>query len=243
MKAMILAAGLGSRLKHKTAERPKALVEVNGKPIIQYQLENIIKADLDEVIIVVGYKKELIQDYVQKAFPALKVIFLENKEYDTTNSSYSFWQAKELLHGHSYMHFNCDIVFSFDLLLQVLNSEYRNAIAVRKDLVLGDKMENVVLHGDRIIKMSLKKTPEAVGKAFGLAKLSQESTGLIVKKLERYINNGDKNQNYFGMIREAVKELDYRAIITDKFNLQEINTLTDYDATKSILSENNFASQ
>ncbi len=51
MKAMILAAGLGSRLRHKTTDRPKALVEIDGKPIIQYQLSNLIKAGINEIII------------------------------------------------------------------------------------------------------------------------------------------------------------------------------------------------
>jgi hypothetical protein len=79
-----------------------------------------------------------------------------------------------------------------------------------------------------------------VGKAFGLAKFSPESTDLIIEKIRRYIEKGDKNQNYYGMIREAVKELEYRGILTDKYNLAELNTLEDHEVAESTLFKDNF---
>lgn len=240
MKATILAAGLGSRLKTLTANKPKALVEVSGKPIIQYQISNLIRAGINEIIIVIGYMGERIRDYVSKTFPDIQTTYFENAEYQCSNSSYSFWQARMSLIGDNYLHLNCDILFSFDLLIKVINSNYPNVIAVRRDLKLSNNMENVVLEGDRIIDMSLINTPQAMGKAFGLAKLSDESTNYIIKKLEKYIDEGDKNQNYYGMIRQAVKELDYRAMITDKYHLLEINSLSDHETATKIVSEGNF---
>lgn len=240
MKALILAAGLGSRLKSKTADRPKAMVEIIGKPVIQHQLESLIKVKVHDVIIVIGYKGQMVKDFVIRVFPDINVTFVENIEFATTNSSFSFWCAKDLLLGQSYLHLNCDNIFSFDLLNRVKNSQYPNVIAVRKDLTLGDKMENVVLDGDRIVEMSIINTQRSVGKAFGLAKFSPESTDLIIEKIRRYIEKGDKNQNYYGMIREAVKELEYRGILTDKYNLAELNTLEDHEVAESTLFKDNF---
>ena len=104
MKTMILAAGLGSRLVHKTRQIPKALVPVNGKPIIKYQIDNLLKAGLKDLIIVIGYQGEQIQQYVTETFPELAVTFIENSEYETSNSSYSFWQAKDLIATNTYIH-------------------------------------------------------------------------------------------------------------------------------------------
>ena len=238
---MILAAGLGSRLEHKTKQLPKALVRASGKPIIQYQIDNLIKAGLKDLIIVIGYQGDQVRRFVTDNYPELPVKFIENSEYKTSNSSYSFWLAKDYLTDTTYLHLNCDIIFSKELLLKVATSPHANTIAVRKDLALTDKMENVVLDKDRIVQMTLENVSEASGKAFGLAKLSAESTKIVSQILEKYLNRGDKNQHYYGMIRQAVKILEYRAVLTDRDNLQEINSLNDLLAVEQILSKNNFA--
>ena len=63
MKANILAAGRGSRMKHLTDERPKCLIEFNGKPLLEWQLEAIRAAGIDEIGIITGYKREMLNGY------------------------------------------------------------------------------------------------------------------------------------------------------------------------------------
>ena len=60
MKAIILAAGRGSRMKDLTDERPKCLVELRGKPLLEWQLEALREAGINEIAIVTGYKRELL---------------------------------------------------------------------------------------------------------------------------------------------------------------------------------------
>jgi UDP-N-acetylglucosamine diphosphorylase / glucose-1-phosphate thymidylyltransferase / UDP-N-acetylgalactosamine diphosphorylase / glucosamine-1-phosphate N-acetyltransferase / galactosamine-1-phosphate N-acetyltransferase len=62
-KAVILAAGRGTRMRELTNEVPKPMVEVRGKPILHHILEGLASADIEEVLIIVGYRKEAIQDY------------------------------------------------------------------------------------------------------------------------------------------------------------------------------------
>lgn len=64
MKAIILAAGLGTRLKPLTDNVPKALIKVAGKPLIDYSLEKLEEADIKDVCIVVGYLKDILEDHV-----------------------------------------------------------------------------------------------------------------------------------------------------------------------------------
>ena len=66
MKALILAAGFGSRLKHKTKSVPKSLVKLNKKPILYYQLKILEKNLITDIYIVVGYKKEKLENYLKK---------------------------------------------------------------------------------------------------------------------------------------------------------------------------------
>ena len=88
-KALILAAGLGSRLLKQTEEKPKTLVEINGKPILEYQLEALLRNNIKEIIIVTGYKSEKIKHFLSThdQFKHLTITYVHNPEYGCSNSS------------------------------------------------------------------------------------------------------------------------------------------------------------
>lgn len=86
MKAVILAAGTGSRLRPLTDERPKCLVPLRGKPLLEYQLDSLRQLQLDKIAIVSGYKKEALAPY------ALQEYF--NDRFETTNMVYSLFRAR-----------------------------------------------------------------------------------------------------------------------------------------------------
>ena len=237
MKALILAAGLGSRLQHKTSDLPKALVSLLGKPILEYQLRALLDNNVNDIVVVVGKDGGKIIDFVRNHYPNLKVEFVWNHEYSTSNSSYSFWLAKEWIRGEVYVHLNCDILFSAAMLKKIVASSHSNIIAVRKDITLSDKMENVVLDGGKIVRMSLVHKPDCVGKAYGLAKFSPNSTEFLIKRIESYLAEGDKNQWCFGIIHEAADRIRYYALDATNDLLLEINTLDDLEHAERILKK------
>ena len=91
--AVILAAGIGSRLYPITEVMPKSLVRVNGREIVDYQIQGYIKAGIKEedISIVTGYRSPQFKDYLQTNYPKVNVI--ENKDYLTTNNMYSLYMA------------------------------------------------------------------------------------------------------------------------------------------------------
>ena len=82
MKALILAAGLGSRLKNNTNDIPKALVEVNGKPIIEYQINALSHCGINDIVVVIGKFGNKIIDYFKKYYPKKNVTYVTNSIYD-----------------------------------------------------------------------------------------------------------------------------------------------------------------
>ena len=81
MKAIILAAGKGKRMGFKTNNKPKCLVRFNGKPIIDYILETLNICGIDDIIIVNGYKREVLETYLK----GRNLRFITNKHFNTTN--------------------------------------------------------------------------------------------------------------------------------------------------------------
>ncbi len=234
-KALILAAGFGSRLKEYTKNIPKALVKVKGKPIIEYQLSALEEIGIKKVGIVCGYKKEVLTDYLKNRNNEFEYELFYNNEYDRSNSSYSFYMAKDFLKGSSYIHFNCDIVVSGKLLEGLIKSNYENVIAVRRDIRLGDNMELVKIVDNKIIKMDNRYYKDADGKAYGVARFSEESVDLALKYIGKFIDSGDKNQNYYGILRRTVKEIDYYAYLAEDEIMYEVNTVEDLKKVERIL--------
>lgn len=235
MKALILAAGLGSRLKHLTAESPKALTQVAGQPILSYQLEALRRNGIGKIGIVLGHAGEKIIDFIDQEFPYFQAHYLWNREYDRSNSSYSFWLAREWVGVEPYLHLNCDIIFSAGLLANLLKTPQENVIAVRTDLALEGNMEHVQLSDGRIIRMSIRNFPQAVGKAFGLAKLGVDSTALLKHQMKQHLEKGDRDEHYYGLIRRAVDKLDYFALDATGELLLEVNTLEDLERAEALV--------
>lgn len=118
-KAIILAAGLGSRLGLLTANTPKCLLAVKGKPILINALDNLANCGFKEVIIVVGYLKDKIKEAVGDDYKGVKISYVENQIYDKTNNMYSLWLVKDHLKEGVFL-IEGDTFFEEELLKKVM---------------------------------------------------------------------------------------------------------------------------
>lgn len=226
MKALILAAGMGKRLKGITLDLPKCLIPVQGKPLLEYQLESLAANGFDEIIIVVGYQAGKIKGFIsaQEKFKNLKVTFIENQDYATTNSSYSFWLARNEIKNEQYIHLNSDIVFDSKLLARIISHPGGNVLLVDKKVPLDESMEQVVLKDDQIIFMDKANLPNAVGRGSGMAKLSPQAVSLMLAKADGHIKSGDRNQHCHGLMRYALQNVAFYALEPENSFFKEINT-------------------
>ena len=233
MEALILAAGLGSRLEHLTSEKPKAMIEYKGKAIVSYQIETLISQNIKRIIVVSGFKADVLKEFIiSHQYPDVEIIFLHNEHYQDTNSAYSFMTAFEKIISNTYIHLNCDILFSKEALSKVINSRHENVIAVRKDLDFSNSMENIISLDERIISMCLRQTPQSCFKGFGLAKISKNALQENIKNYNKLVSNIQKKENYYGLIRMSLGNIDYHIEEFDRGHLAEINTLEDLEECK-----------
>ncbi|UPK05843.1 phosphocholine cytidylyltransferase family protein [Bradyrhizobium sp. 170] len=129
-RAVILAAGLGSRLRPLTDLRPKPLVTVNGTPIIHNALRNLESVGVEEVTIVVGYRKDAIQYACGSRFGELEIKYVESTVFDRTGSAHSLWLARDtLLSGDCFL-LEGDVFFEEDALRYLLFGEATDVAAV-----------------------------------------------------------------------------------------------------------------
>ena len=122
MQTVILAAGMGKRLKDLTKNHTKGMVEINGKTLIERAINNIVKAGINRIIIVTGYQGEALREYVSRLNPNADIVFINNENYAETNNIYSLWLAKDYLTEDDTIVLESDIIFEEGLLERLMES-------------------------------------------------------------------------------------------------------------------------
>ena len=147
MKAVILAAGTATRLRPLTDSTPKCLLDVGNRNILSLTIDNILANGISDVLIVTGYREQQIKDFVAKAYPSLKVKYLFNKNFASTNNIYSLWMTKEQLAGEELLLMDSDILFDKNIITKLLNSGFENCLALKIHKVGEEEIKvNIAVH-------------------------------------------------------------------------------------------------
>ncbi len=193
MKAIILAAGIGSRLRPITNEKPKTLVEVNGKPLLGHILDSLIVNGIKDIVICVGYKSEEIINYCESTYTTINFKFIDNKDFDKTNNMYSLFLAKEELNDDLIL-MNADLVFDSNIISGLIKEE-TSAVAVDVGTYIEESMK-VTVDNEFISSISKKiSESDSKGCSIDIYKLNKSDLSIILSELNRIIiKNKDLNQ-------------------------------------------------
>lgn len=187
MKALILAAGFGSRLAPITDECPKALVPVNGKPIIFKQIENLIKHNVTDITVISGYKADVLENRIHEFFPDVNII--NSVDYKTTNNMYSAYLAKNIFCGSSFLMMNADVFFDDTVIKSLLEFDYESAIVTDIGSYSEESMKVIEKEG-RIVSISKQISEnEALGCSIDVYKFSADAGRKFFDCCEDYIEN------------------------------------------------------
>lgn len=185
MKALILAAGLGSRLSPLTDDRPKSLVPVNGKPILIKQIDNLHENGITDITVVSGYKAEILERVIKKEWPEIRII--NSVDYATTNNMYSAYIAKEAMGDEGFLMMNADVFYDASVITELLNFKAENAIVTDIGRYLEESMK-VVEENGRLVRISKSIAPEeALGASIDVYKFSEEGATAFFAKCAEYI--------------------------------------------------------
>lgn len=227
MRAIILAAGLGTRLRPMTDNTPKALIKVKNKPLVEYQIEYLKEKGIDEIIVVVGYLHEQF-DYLKEKY-GVKLVF--NDKYAEYNNFYSLYLVKDYL-ADSYVidadNYLFKNMFRSDINRSTYFSVYREDCENEWFLIYGDdyKVKDIIVDSKagRILSgVSFwdKETAEKINKFIDFAYDSNEFMDL-------YWDN---------MVKDNISELDVYVEELEANSIYEIDSVKDYNKLEKILRE------
>lgn len=246
MQAIILAAGMGKRLKELTNNNTKCMVKVNGVSMIDRMLHQIEKKEVSRIIIVVGYEGKKLQEYISSLDITIPIIYVNNDIYNITNNIYSLALAKDYLCEDDTLLFESDLIFEDSVIDELLYDP-------RKTLALVDKYESWM--DGTCVKLAEDDTIEAFipGKKFkfedakdyyktvNIYKFSKEfSINKYVPFLDAYQKALGRNE-YYEQVLKVITMLDDPEIKAKRLSGQlwyEIDDVQDLNIAESMFTSN-----
>ena len=194
MKVIFIAAGEGSRLGSLTKDLPKPLVSVNGKSIIERQISLLHKNNLNDIVVVTGYKKE--------KFTFKNIEYIHNPNFREQEQTGSLMVARSEIVGDILIMFG-DILFEETILQQMLNSKCDIVIAIDKNWEKSyeerpdnpkSEADKVLIKDDKVIQISAKNikindNDNNIGELLGLMKLSPKGSKILIEQYEKLENS------------------------------------------------------
>lgn len=207
MKAVILAAGQGTRIRSVHGERPKCLIEVDDATILDHQLEALAAAGIHDVAIVVGYEKEQIINHLvsDRAAHNLKIHLIENPAFALSNNIYSLWLATDWLRGDSFIVLNADVILDAEILRSAVHPHAPISMIV--DPSWRDETMKVIIEGDRVTRMSKKILEEEFsGTYIGITVFSRLIQEKFFLKVSSFVDAGRVNEFFNVAVQELADE-------------------------------------
>ncbi len=244
MQAIILAAGMGKRLKDLTRDNTKCMVKVNGVPLIKRMLQQLDKLSVSRIVIVLGYESQKLIDYVATLNINSTIEYVNNPIYYKTNNIYSLYLARGYLLKEDTLLLESDLIFEDSILKRIIDHPYPNLALVAK---YESWMDGTVLtlDEDNNIKRFLGKKQfrfedtNDYFKTVNIYKFSREfSTTHYVPFLEAYCKALGYNEYYEQVLKviALLEKPEIKAAVLGNELWYEIDDAQDLDIAESIFT-------
>jgi choline kinase len=233
--AVILAAGLGRRLSEHTADRPKALLDLHGRTLLERSLTALATAGFQRAEIVTGHCPESIDRTINCCDYGIEVATRFNPAYATANNIVSFLTVADVVEGGCVL-LNSDIVFDPSILADVATLEEGSWLVVDVDEPLGSEEMKVSVDDEGLLtRVSKSLDPSrSVGEYIGITRFDSVGGRKCVAAARRLVESGQLDLYYEHAIDAAARGLGARLLPTRRRLWTEIDDAADYQRALSV---------
>ena len=187
MIGVILAAGMAKRLRPLTDTKPKCLLEVGKRTLLERTVDAMRQAGIQEFLVVTGYRGEMIREFLTIHYPLSTIHYLDNIDYEHNNNIYSLWMACQKVRGCDFLLMDSDILCDPAAVVRIAQ-EQTSALAVNRHELGEEEMKVVVDADSRITEISKTCRPEdAMGESVGIEKITADYSEALARELDQMI--------------------------------------------------------
>ena len=178
---------MAKRLRPLTDEKPKCLLEVGGKTLLQRTVDAMISAGVKEFVVVTGYRAEMIREFLTVNYQLSIINYIDNVDFEHNNNIFSLWLAMQKLHGQEVLLMDSDILCDPEAVRRVARKT-DPALAMQQHELGEEEMKIVVDEAGRITEISKTCSPaDAIGESVGIEKMTPAYTEAIYQELRKMI--------------------------------------------------------
>lgn len=235
MKAIILAAGRSRRLFPITNRKPKCLLSVGNVSLIDRLLNDLKKFGIDEIVMVTGFRANMLSRLVKEAHPNIKFSFVNNEDYADTLPAYGLWMARDEL-SNDVLYLNSDVLCESPIIKEVIEHKHESVTAIQQNKWDEEQVKVIVDESDRVVEIGKHISEEkSHGEFIGVTKFGKEFNVHLREALDSFENAGDRKRFAVDAINLAIQNGGiFHAHDVSKYKAHEIDTIEDYEHAKQL---------
>jgi choline kinase len=234
--AVILVAGIGSRLRPITDDRPKALVDLGGETILARAVRLLAEYGVRKVVLATGYREDAVKAAMQGA--PLAVEYCKNPDFDRTQNSVSLALCREGVGSDAFFKLDGDVVFQRQVLERLDASAAELAVAVDAGRTLDAEAMKVTVEGPRISAFGKGIALAAsAGESIGIERISSAFTNKLFDAIERAIAAGRSDLYYEDIYSQLIArgQLEAEAVPVRDLPWTEVDDFSDLERARALV--------
>jgi len=239
MIGVILAAGMAKRLRPLTDNKPKCLLKVGERTLLERTVDAMRQAGITEFVVVTGYCADQIRDFLTIHYPQLTIHFLHNADYEHNNNIYSLWLSMQIVRGKEFLLMDSDILCDPAAVVSIA-SEQEAALAVNRHELGEEEMKVVVDEECRITEISKTCRPEdAMGESVGIEHVTPAYSQALADELDQMIEQEGLIDIFYERAFERLipKGHTFRVVDTTNFFSYELDTPEDFHRAQELMPQ------
>lgn len=244
--ALILAAGYGSRIADVTLN-PKSLLPINEKALMDWHFDSLAKVGIKDVVVVTGYKREVLEEYLEKFKSNFNVDFAVNDDYKVKGNTYSLFFGLEKVET-DFLLFDADLIYETEILRAFVEDRNSNQILVGESSIDDIECAKTMIDKDGFVRMTIDKravTAEErakykfAGEAIGILKFSKEYRDDMFNECKKFLAD-EKNisKNWEHVMNEFLHTHDMGIHQSVSNKWVEIDNREDYERAQQLFKGN-----
>lgn len=238
MKAVILAAGVASRLRPLTDTMPKCLLKIGDRCLLERTFDALIQNGITEFVVVTGYRQEQIVDFLKARYPQQNITLIYNDRYESTNNIYSLWLCRPCVDEENFLLLDSDILFDPQIVGCLMRSDKDNALALNRHELGEEEIKVIADQEQRVVELSkVCSIADAIGESIGIEKMSPAYAKALFQELELMIEKEGLDNVFYERAFERLIPQGYSFYVTDttQFFSAELDTVEDFEQAQRLI--------
>ena len=232
MKALIFAAGRGTRISRYLSGEPKCTVDVGGEPLIHYTVRMLKANGVEDITLIVGYNHECIR----RALSDRNVNFVYNPFFDVTNSIGSAWFARDTFGGDDMLFMNGDVFMEESLIKELVNFKHGGPVMFSDETRKEEADYKFYYENGKLIDYGKELKGERItGEYIGVAVINRDFMPSFKEQLEKMVSSQQHNVWWENVLYTLSDKIDIKVVnVAPKF-WAEVDYIEDYERIKAFV--------